>query len=77
MVVNAARNDSVRPVQPIECAVCMDNDACMVLIPCGHVSLCTNCATPDQQERLQRLCPYCRRLFSGVFRVYGGRVVAE
>jgi E3 ubiquitin-protein ligase XIAP/baculoviral IAP repeat-containing protein 7/8 len=67
----------VGPVESLECAICMDHAACMVLIPCGHVCFCQSCATPDQLRRLQMICPMCRRQFSQAIRLYGGRVVAE
>ena len=41
-----------------ECIVCMDRhiDAC--LVPCGHVALCTKCATSLMKKK--KPCPICR-----------------
>ena len=42
-----------------ECAICMDNIADIVFIPCGHVCACSICAAKMGK------CPYCRVSISG------------
>ena len=37
-----------------ECVVCQDGDKCVVLFPCSHLALCTDC------ESLVNQCPLCR-----------------
>ena len=37
-----------------ECVVCMDNEATMVLTPCGHLCVCQGCSFGI------RVCPICR-----------------
>lgn len=38
------------------CGICLDNQKCMVIIPCGHYFFCELCATSLTKE----ICPICR-----------------
>ncbi|WAR07715.1 PIAP-like protein [Mya arenaria] len=48
--------------QQITCKVCMDNEICMVFLPCGHMVCCFKCA--DQL----RTCAVCRCVIKGTVR---------
>ena len=61
-------NPSVIPIEEshtkIECKVCFQNEANMVIIPCGHVVTCGICAV--QLEK----CPICRQNISDRIRSF-------
>ena len=46
------------------CKVCMDEDACMVFIPCGHLMSCVNCS-PSLKN-----CAICRRPVKSYIKTY-------
>ena len=46
------------------CLFCYENESNTVLIPCGHISLCTQCATRCND------CPICRSLIRSTVRVF-------
>jgi len=47
------------------CVICCERVPAMVLLPCGHVCLCQDCASAVQT------CPMCRTPVAGSMRVYG------
>lgn len=63
---------SVRPSAPpaeldtptSECVVCLEREAQMVFLPCGHVCCCQQCCQP------LRTCPLCRQEISQRLRIY-------
>jgi hypothetical protein len=40
-----------------DCAICMSNEKCMVIVPCGHYYTCAECT-----EKIT-MCPICRNPF--------------
>ncbi|CAG0879227.1 unnamed protein product [Cyprideis torosa] len=46
------------------CKVCMDNEKCVVLLPCAHLCVCASCA-PALKD-----CPICRELIRGTVKTY-------
>ena len=46
------------------CQVCMESDACIVFIPCGHLMTCVNCS-PGLKE-----CAVCRIPITSTVRTY-------
>ena len=46
------------------CKVCMDEDACIVFIPCGHLMSCVNCS-PSLKN-----CAICRKPVKSSIRTY-------
>ena len=46
------------------CRVCYENEINTVLLPCGHIALCAQCATRCSD------CPICRTLIRGTVRSY-------
>ncbi|KAH3725737.1 hypothetical protein DPMN_051586 [Dreissena polymorpha] len=45
--------------QQMTCKVCMDSDACVVFLPCGHMVTCEKCAGA------LRKCAICRARIQG------------
>ncbi|XP_004479822.1 E3 ubiquitin-protein ligase LRSAM1 isoform X2 [Dasypus novemcinctus] len=64
--------ESVRPsappaeleVQTSECVVCLEREAQMIFLNCGHVCCCQECCQP------LRTCPLCRQEISQRLRIY-------
>ncbi|KAL9646474.1 hypothetical protein ABK040_006470 [Willaertia magna] len=48
------------------CIVCMDRQIDVVLIPCGHLTLCSHCANHLNEKR----CPTCRSSIQQVVKVF-------
>ena len=46
----------------LECCVCLDAEPKMVIVPCGHRSLCQECS----QKLTNKKCPLCRTQFSNI-----------
>jgi len=42
------------------CVVCLDGMRTQILLPCGHLALCTDCAKRDTIRKLDMKCPLCR-----------------
>lgn len=47
-----------------ECVVCLEREAQMVFLTCGHVCCCQQCCQP------LRTCPLCRQEISQRLRIY-------
>nr|XP_017499822.2 E3 ubiquitin-protein ligase LRSAM1 isoform X3 [Manis javanica] len=64
--------ESVRPsappaeldVQTSECVVCLEREAQMIFLNCGHVCCCQECCQP------LRTCPLCRQEIAQCLRIY-------
>lgn len=54
--------------QQKECIVCMDNPRNSVLIPCGHLGVCMECAR--ELHTTLKICPICRKAISKFHQVY-------
>ncbi|XP_053389388.1 putative inhibitor of apoptosis, partial [Mercenaria mercenaria] len=48
----------------VTCKICLDKDACIVFIPCGHMVSCIQCAHE------QKTCAVCRGEIKDTIRVY-------
>ncbi|XP_070191014.1 baculoviral IAP repeat-containing protein 7-like isoform X2 [Littorina saxatilis] len=46
------------------CKICMDEEVCVVFVPCGHLVCCATCAPPLSK------CPICRSTIRGTVRTY-------
>jgi len=46
------------------CKICFENEACVVFLPCGHLSSCTSCASA------LTTCPVCRAPIMALVRAY-------
>jgi len=51
-----------------ECSVCMDNDINCVLYPCGHATMCLQCA--EECNVIQGECPICRSHVEKALRIF-------
>jgi len=56
------------------CCICMDAPLEVVLVPCGHVKLCFECArqlkATAREDAAQFCCPFCRVPVKSFLRVY-------
>lgn len=52
------------------CVICLDNKATHVLIPCGHLALCNDCAK-NRLSDLHNICPLGRCVFQDAIKVFG------
>ncbi|KAK2159126.1 hypothetical protein NP493_1745g00011 [Ridgeia piscesae] len=50
--------------QRLQCKICLDDEAKILFLPCGHLCCCAKCAPA------LRNCPICRALMRGTVRVY-------
>ncbi|KAL3904951.1 MAG: hypothetical protein SGPRY_011094 [Prymnesium sp.] len=50
------------------CVICMEAEAVMCLVPCGHMCLCSACSTLIMQRTRQ--CPVCRQLSEQAIKVF-------
>jgi hypothetical protein len=55
-------NANASPVNP--CALCLTDEKCLALVPCGHVATCVSCG------HSLRTCPICRTEIKAFVRVY-------
>nr|XP_034335604.1 baculoviral IAP repeat-containing protein 3-like isoform X2 [Crassostrea gigas] len=46
------------------CKICMENDASIAMLPCGHLCCCTDCAPA------MRKCPICQQFVKGTVRTW-------
>ncbi len=60
------------------CLVCMDKPKSHAFVPCGHLSICGDCASkfPQSHSRQSRpsnrfICPVCRNMCHLIMKVYG------
>jgi len=47
------------------CVICLDKPKSVVIVPCGHVCICSNCRHSNLQT-----CPVCRETVETMLRVY-------
>uniref|UniRef100_A0A8W8JIX3 RING-type domain-containing protein n=3 Tax=Magallana gigas TaxID=29159 RepID=A0A8W8JIX3_MAGGI len=46
------------------CKICMEKDASIAMLPCGHLCCCADCAPA------MRKCPICRQFVKGTVRTW-------
>lgn len=63
-------------VKTKKCIICLSNEACRVLLPCGHISLCQDCTTPTKLMKMGHRCPECRTCIHDAITVYA-RIMAD
>lgn len=51
------------------CCICLHNNVNSVLIPCGHLILCMDCASRQGKALLNR-CPICRTKVDSFIKTY-------
>jgi len=47
-----------------DCAICMTNEKCMIIVPCGHYYTCEDCISKIKKS--SGCCPICRIKFTKV-----------
>jgi hypothetical protein len=47
------------------CKICFERPIDMVILPCGHLVVCANCA-----DTVKDLCPLCRQPITSVVKTY-------
>jgi len=58
-IYQQATNDHHHEEEENLCVVCMSEEANIVVLPCGHMSLCESCATALKEQTNK--CPICRQ----------------
>lgn len=53
----------------IRCAICLDKEKTVVVVPCGHKCMCVACAKQLQASLAPR-CPLCRGALERITRVF-------
>ncbi|XP_018323118.1 uncharacterized protein LOC108735599 [Agrilus planipennis] len=56
-------------LRSLKCSVCLDHPRNIVLLPCRHVCLCSNCDSQISQSRV-RVCPICRTKVGSSMKVF-------
>ena len=51
--------------EPSICAICLERDACVASVSCGHMFLCTNCHMPPRAP-----CPICKKTIHTMVRIW-------
>mmetsp|Transcript_24907 Transcript_24907/g.53732 ORF Transcript_24907/g.53732 Transcript_24907/m.53732 type:complete len:216 (+) Transcript_24907:296-943(+) len=54
-----------------QCVVCMEEPACIAMIPCGHICLCMTCVRTAMRKGL---CPVDRCEVKGLYQLQGDQV---
>lgn len=70
LVVSSAANKETAKVN--ECVVCLSAPSTFILVPCGHVCLCAECAVqfiPVVGE-VPQCCPNCRKTVQSVLKTF-------
>lgn len=62
--------DSSRSNFSGQCVVCHGREACVALLPCAHVCLCTSCAGTYTSQK--ETCPMCTQVYDDTLRIYLG-----
>jgi len=58
------------------CVLCLEKAVNTVILPCGHLSLCSDCSKFDYLERIKGRCPECRQQIHESCEIFG-RVVND
>jgi len=62
--------DSAAVATADECVVCLEMRRCVVLVPCGHLVLCSGCTRHIVEAGTDPSCPVCRESMTGLVGVY-------
>ena len=52
------------------CKICYEKERNCVLVPCGHLGLCFECAKGEKDRGARFLCPFCRKPVLDVVKVF-------
>jgi len=59
--------DTKNTVREIRCLMCLENDKCVVLFPCGHICYCLECTRETNEGST---CPMCKVKIRNACRVF-------
>jgi len=51
------------------CVLCLENQRSRIFVPCGHMALCSECASQDTLKKLQMKCPLGRCSVAGIMEI--------
>ena len=60
------QNNTTEQTEQEPCCICYKNKKDIVIIPCGHISMCSLCAINLTDTK----CPNCRSLIENMYKVY-------
>eukprot|EP01084_Bolivina_argentea_P157474 274421_1 len=68
--IPAEQSSSVRQHGSVDeaCIICMDGEKDHIIIPCGHICLCAECA--KRKDSLHGKCPVCRSQYQSINKIY-------
>jgi baculoviral IAP repeat-containing protein 7/8 len=64
MIEPDATEENQRLKAERSCKICLDNDACVVFLPCSHLCCCSMCVLALKD------CPICRKFIRGTVHVF-------
>jgi hypothetical protein len=69
-ISNIRKDTSTIQENPIEtvskmCCICLENEKCVLLLPCKHICICTKCS-----KKSLKCCPMCRETILQKLKVY-------
>lgn len=72
---NDADNLTTESQHELDCIICNNKPKNIVLLPCRHFKLCTDCFTKHSETSMQNsnsiiLCPYCRQIVHTSMKIY-------
>lgn len=65
-IQTADDNDAANRIVTTMCCVCLVEAAICVMVPCGHLCLCSDCRPPAYRKQ----CPMCKAKVSMIMKIY-------
>ncbi len=65
-IQTADDNNTANRIVTTTCCVCLVEAAICVMVPCGHLCLCSGCRPPAYKE----MCPICKTNVSQIMKIY-------
>ena len=65
----AVEAEATRRLDANQCKVCMANPVQILLVPCGHLAICSDCAERMRFDKGGRYCPMCREVVTSTMNV--------
>jgi hypothetical protein len=53
-----------------KCRICLERDINCCMVPCGHLSVCTECANTVVAKQPNKPCPICRVTVTSFLKVF-------
>lgn len=64
----STQTDFPDPNQHLRCCICLDQYSSIVLFPCNHLCLCSECCNLVLKDK--KKCPLCRQVISTTQIIY-------